>query len=101
MPGSTVISSASTSSRPFQLNSEARYRWIVPQYRSMLKNTSGSWPQRFSAICFGSAPSGTSNESPRLWAMSVEMASVRRPRSAHRIAVAAATLVLPTPPLPV
>ena len=33
--------------------------------------------------------------------MSVERTIVFRPRSAHRMAVAAATLVLPTPPLPV
>src|SRR5215218_2338701 len=33
--------------------------------------------------------------------MSVESTIVRRPRSAHRSAVAAAMLVFPTPPLPV
>jgi hypothetical protein len=35
------------------------------------------------------------------WAGSVERTIVRRPLSAHRRAVAAATLVFPTPPLPV
>ena len=49
----------------------------------------------------GSAPSGTSKESASECAMSVEITSVRCPRSAARSAVAAATLVFPTPPLPV
>lgn len=42
-----------------------------------------------------------SNESPRECAGSVEMTIVRAPASAQRRAVAAATDVLPTPPLPV
>src|SRR5262249_36885353 len=39
--------------------------------------------------------------SARLWAASVLSTSVRRPSMASRTAVAAATLVFPTPPLPV
>src|SRR5580700_7712217 len=39
--------------------------------------------------------------SPRLCAASVLMTSVRYPRLAHLTAVAAATVVFPTPPLPV
>ena len=49
----------------------------------------------------GSGPSSASSESERLCAGSVESTTVRRPGAAQRRAVAAATLVLPTPPLPV
>ena len=48
-----------------------------------------------------SPPTGRSKLSPRLCAASVLMTRVRWPRRAARRAVAAATLVLPTPPLPV
>ena len=44
---------------------------------------------------------GLERESDRLCAGSVESTTVRRPAAAQRRAVAAATLVLPTPPLPV
>ena len=47
------------------------------------------------------SPSGTSNASASECAGSVEQTSVRSPDSAARRAVAAATVVLPTPPLPV
>ena len=43
----------------------------------------------------------TSNASASEWAGSVEHTTVRSPASAARSAVAAATVVLPTPPLPV
>ena len=49
----------------------------------------------------GSLPSSASSESDSEWAGSVERTIVRRPLAAQRRAVAAATLVLPTPPLPV
>ena len=49
----------------------------------------------------GSLPSSASSESDRLCAGSVDSTTVRSPAAAQRRAVAAATLVLPTPPLPV
>ena len=49
----------------------------------------------------GSAPSGTPNASASECSGSVETASTLSPREASRAAVAAATVVLPTPPLPV
>src|SRR5438045_8808873 len=47
------------------------------------------------------SPSGTSNASASECAGSVETTTVRSPASDARNAVAAATVVLPTPPLPV
>src|SRR5438132_6580620 len=55
----------------------------------------------FGAISWARAVSGTSKESAREWAGSVLMIRVRCPAAAARTAVAAATVVLPTPPLPV
>jgi hypothetical protein len=49
----------------------------------------------------GSGPSCVPSESERLCAGSVESTTVRSPAAAQRRAVAAATLVFPTPPLPV
>ena len=49
----------------------------------------------------GASPRGRSKASARLWAGSVETIRVRWPAAAQRTAVAAATVVLPTPPLPV
>ena len=49
----------------------------------------------------GSGPRSISRESERLCAGSVERTTVRSPAAAHLRAVAAATLVFPTPPLPV
>ena len=49
----------------------------------------------------GAPLSSVSSESDRLCAGSVEITIVRMPAAAQRRAVAAATLVLPTPPLPV
>src|SRR5919199_3765791 len=56
---------------------------------------------RFGASSVGSLPSSASNESAREWAGSVDITRVRCPSWAARAAVAAATVVLPTPPLPV
>jgi hypothetical protein len=75
--------------------------WTAPQLRSISSWAWTSWPQRLSAIGVGSPPSSASNESERLWAGSVERTTVRIPAAAQRRAVEAATLVLPTPPLPV
>src|SRR5687767_3039273 len=49
----------------------------------------------------GSAPTGRPNTSPSEWAGSAEATSTLRPPTARRAAVAAARVVLPTPPLPV
>src|SRR5262249_56533351 len=49
----------------------------------------------------GRGPGGRPSESAGRWAASVLSPSARRPSAASRPAVAAATLVLPTPPLPV
>ena len=49
----------------------------------------------------GASPRGTSKASASEWAGSVETTRVRWPAAAQRTAVAAATVVLPTPPLPV
>ena len=60
-----------------------------------------SWPNRPGSISVGRLLSSLSNESDSEWAGSVESTTVRSPAAAQRRAVAAATLVLPTPPLPV
>ena len=52
-------------------------------------------------ISSGVSPITTSNASASEWAGSVLMMRVRWPARAARIAVAAATVVLPTPPFPV
>src|SRR5688572_9734814 len=62
---------------------------------------SSCWPNRLGTTSTGSGPSSTSNASASEWAGSVDSTIVRRPSSAHRSAVAAAVVVLPTPPLPV
>ena len=77
------------------------YAWIAPQDLATSCMTSDSCAQRFGATSTGSAPSSRSNASPSECARSVEITIVRAPRLAHRSAVAAATLVFPTPPLPV
>src|SRR5690606_21036230 len=59
-----------------------------------------SCAHKFSAICVGTADRGISSESARLWAISVLATRVLKPSWALRSAVAAATVVLPTPPLP-
>ena len=56
---------------------------------------------RFGSTSRGFASSGTSSESARLCAGSVLITIVRKPLRAQASAVAVATLVLPTPPLPV
>ena len=71
------------------------------QWRSISSWAWTSWPNRFGAAGEGSGPSSTSSESDRLWAGSVERTTVRSPAAAQLRAVAAATLVLPTPPFPV
>src|SRR5262245_3240062 len=100
-PGKTISSSLLTSATSAQRRTPASQRCTAPQLRSASRRLSTSCPQRQSATATGSGPSGRSSESARLWAASVLRTSVRRPSAASRAAVAAATLVLPTPPLPV
>ena len=100
-PGTTASSSASMASTPAQSNTSTSQSWISPQDSSIRSWASSCWPESPGAITVGSDPSGTPKLSASEWAGSVEMTSVRRPASAQRSAVAAATDVLPTPPLPV
>src|SRR4051812_10242496 len=62
---------------------------------------SSSSPHSPSTTAVGTGPSGWPNASPNECAGSVLITSVRNPASAQRSAVAAAVVVLPTPPLPV
>ena len=101
MPGGTVSSSAAMRSTPRSSSSEPSQLWTESQWRSISSWACTSWPNRFGPTWVGSAPSSASSESDRLWAGSVDSTTVRRPAAAQRRAVAAATLVLPTPPLPV
>ena len=101
IPGGTVSSSAAMRSTPRSASSSPSQSCTASQWRSISSWACTSWPNRLSATCVGSPPSSASSESERLWAGSVERTTVRRPAAAQRRAVAAATLVLPTPPLPV
>ena len=60
-----------------------------------------SCAQRLGTTSRGSGPRRTSRLSAKEWARSVLSTTVRYPRAAQRAAVAAATDVFPTPPLPV
>ena len=100
-PGITVSSSAWIASVPAQFISWMKYSWISRQFPSRRSCASICCPHRRSAISVGNEPISASNESPSEWAGSVLITSVRRPARAARTAVAAATVVLPTPPLPV
>jgi hypothetical protein len=101
MPGGTVSSSAAIRSTPRSSSSPPSQPCTESQWRSISSCACTSWPNRFGAAWVGSAPSSASSESDRLCAGSVESTTVRSPAAAQRRAVAAATLVLPTPPLPV
>ena len=101
MPGGTVSSSAEMASTPWSVSSRPSHSDTASQWRSISSWALSSWPNRLSDTGVGSLPSGASSESDRLWAGSVDSTTVRSPAAAQRRAVAAATLVLPTPPLPV
>ena len=62
---------------------------------------SSCWPQSPSTTGVGVDARSMSNASDSECAGSVESTIVRAPRSAHCSAVAAAVVVLPTPPFPV
>ena len=101
IPGGTVSSSAEMRSMPRSASRSPSQACTLCQLRSISSWAWTSWPKRFASICVGSGPSGASSESDSQWAGSVESTTVRSPAAAHARALAAATLVLPTPPLPV
>ena len=88
-------------STPRSARSSPIQSWTASQCRSISSCACTSWAQRFVPHAVGEPPSSVPNESDRLCAGSVERTIVRMPASAQRRAVAAATLVLPTPPFPV
>jgi hypothetical protein len=100
MPGRIAISSATVSSTPWNVMNRVRKSWMTPQCRESSWLTSTSTASSLGTTGVGSPPTFTSRASARLCAESVETTSVRWPRPAARIAVAADRLVLPTPPLP-
>ena len=101
MPGGTVSSSALMPSTPRSASSSPAHAETASQWRSISSCAWTSCPNRFGPTSVGSDPSGVSRESESECAGSVESTTVRSPAAAQRRAVAAATLVLPTPPLPV
>ena len=97
----TESSSASTASTPAQLRKEATNSWMSRQFDSRRSGASICSAHRFREICWACDVRGMSNESASEWAGSVLITRVRWPADDARTAVAAATVVLPTPPLPV
>ena len=100
-PGSTVSSSATSSSTPGP-GQQVR-RWPCSCAHA---SSSRAWVSMWAAYrprssSAGSPPSSASSASPRECAGSVETTSALRPDRASWAAVAAASVVLPTPPLPV
>ena len=101
MPGGVASSSATISSMPCEASTAVAYLCTRTQFSSSSWRASISWIQRLSlSWCAPWLPS-ISKASATEWAGSVEISIVRWPRPAHRTAVAAATEVFPTPPLPV
>jgi hypothetical protein len=74
---------------------------MVFQFCAISSSTLISCAQRLPLILLGELPNWRLKLSPRLCAASVLMTNVLWPSSAARVAVAAAIVVLPTPPLPV
>src|SRR5512144_987003 len=101
MPGGTVSSSALMRSTPRWTSSSPSHSCTPDQLRSISSCALTCWAHSPPPRSSGSPPSGVSSASARLCAGSVLRTIVRRPAAAHRRAVAAATDVLPTPPLPV
>ena len=101
IPGGTVSSSAAIRSTPRSASRSPIHSCTASQWRSISSCACTSWPQRPLPQAVGVLDSSASSESERLWAGSVESTTVRSPAAAQRRAVAAATLVFPTPPLPV
>ena len=101
-PGITESSSASMASTPAQFRNEHDVLLdVAPVLLEALLGVDLLGPQVRRELAGLASVSGTSNESASECAGSVLMTSVRCPAAAARTAVAAATVVLPTPPLPV
>jgi hypothetical protein len=100
-PGGTVSSSALMRSTPRSISIEPSQSCTPFQLRSSSAWAETCWPHRHGPIGAGSVPSGTCSASASECAGSVDSTTVRSPAAAQRRAVAAATDVFPTPPLPV
>ncbi len=99
-PGNTSSSSATNGSESSR-SSTWSHSWISVHERSSSDRAATSWATTLSLTSTGSGPTSRPSASPRLWAESVESRKTRWPCAAAPSAVAAARLVLPTPPLPV
>src|SRR5439155_12412184 len=86
---------------PWVEKTSTAYSCSFAQWRCISWSDETSWAHKFSPTFVASVPSSMSKESPSECAGSVLMTTVRYPAAAQRTAVAAATDVLPTPPLPV
>src|SRR5712692_1515250 len=100
IPGMRASSSAITESRPRLRSTWLSFSCTLPQLWRISSSTLTSCAHRFDASTAGSEESGVLKQSARLCARSVLTTSVRLPSAAERAAVAAAMVVLPTPPLP-
>ena len=100
MPGIAGISPSSASPPMLEAIDRAEPT-SAPYSSSMMRSASSSTASRFSATRTMAAPTRRSSTSPTLCAASVLASSVRWPSAASLSALAAATLVLPTPPFPV
>jgi hypothetical protein len=100
-PGGTVSSSAAIRSTPRSASTPPSHSCTADQWRSSSSCACTCCAHRRSPTGVGLEPTSSWSESASEWAGSVERTSVRAPASAQRRAVAAATEVLPTPPLPV
>ena len=100
-PGGTVSSSAAIRSTPRSISTPPSQPCTADQWRSSSSWAWTCWANSPPPTSVGSPPTGVSSDSASEWAGSVERTSVRAPAAAQRRAVAAATEVFPTPPLPV
>src|SRR6185369_6859025 len=100
-PGGTVSSSAAIRSTPRSASTPPSHSCAADQLRSSSSRACTCWAHTPPPTSVGTAPTGTCSDSASECAGSVESTRVRAPPAAQRRAVAAATDVLPTPPLPV
>ena len=100
-PGGTVSSSAAIRSTPWSTNSPPSQLWTADQWRSSSSCACTCCAHSPPPTSVGSEPTFVSSDSASECAGSVDSTIVRCPAAAQRRAVAAATEVFPTPPLPV
>ena len=100
-PGGTVSSSAAIRSTPRSIRTPPSHSETALQWCSSSSWAWTCWACSCLATMVGTPPTSVCSASASEWAGSVEITSVRRPAAAQRRAVAAATDVFPTPPLPV